>query len=125
MLATLILFLIFWGALAPHFFYHVMNLAVSRLRQLRWASLAEGATLLLLLGVAVPLKRLAGLPEAVSVMGPIHGGAFIVYSLLVLNARNKGSLTTTETLQLLGAAFVPFGALMVTGIFRRKLVPVK
>jgi len=102
-----------------------MNTAVSPLRTLRWASLAEGLTLLLLLGVAVPLKRMAGMPEAVSVMGPIHGGAFIVYTLLVLSARGKGQLTGVEMLQLLGAAFVPFGALLVSGIFRRKQVPLK
>jgi integral membrane protein len=45
------------------------------MRRLRLASWAEGATLLLLLLVAVPLKRLAGWPEAVSLMGPLHGAA--------------------------------------------------
>ena len=64
-----------------------MNTTLTRLR---WASLAEGATLLLLVGVAVPLKRLAGFPEAVSVLGPIHGGAFLLYVAMVLNARQKG-----------------------------------
>ena len=60
------------------------------LRRLRWTSLAEGATLILLVCVAVPLKRMAGLFSAV------------------------------ETLQLLVVAFVPFGAFFMTGLFRRK-----
>ena len=53
------------------------------LRTLRLASLGEGATLLLLVLIAVPLKRLAGMPEAVSVMGPIHGAAFLLYLAVV------------------------------------------
>ena len=62
------------------------------LRPLRVASWAEGATLLLLMLVAVPLKRLAGMPEAVSVMGPIHGAAFVAYVLMVLFYAWKGHL---------------------------------
>ncbi|MEY4733742.1 MAG: hypothetical protein RLZZ464_1808, partial [Pseudomonadota bacterium] len=60
------------------------------LRTLRWASWAEGATLLLLMLVAVPLKRLADWPLGVSVMGPIHGAAFVVYGLMVMLHAGKG-----------------------------------
>ena len=49
------------------------------LRPLRVASFVEGATLIALVLVAVPLKRLAGMPEAVSLVGPIHGAAFLAY----------------------------------------------
>jgi integral membrane protein len=94
-----------------------MNTTLTRLR---WASLAEGVTLLLLVGVAVPLKRLAGFPEAVSVLGPIHGGAFLLYVAMVLHARQKGLWSATETFQLLLASVVPLGAFFVSGLFRRK-----
>ena len=53
--------------------------ALRKLQFLRWMSWLEGGTLLLLLLVAVPLKRLAGIPEVVSWVGPVHGGAFLVY----------------------------------------------
>ncbi|WP_310567547.1 DUF3817 domain-containing protein [Hydrogenophaga sp.] len=99
-----------------------MSASLNTLTRLRWASLAEGATLLLLVGVAVPLKRLAGLPEFVSVIGPIHGGAFLVYVGLVLAAQGRGLWTAGETTQLLLAAIVPLGAFMVGGLFRRKRV---
>ncbi len=89
------------------------------LRTLRFASLGEGATLLLLLLVAVPLKRLAGWPTGVSVMGPIHGAAFLMYAALVLR-HSGGLLSARDTALLLLAAFVPFGAFMVGGIFKRK-----
>jgi hypothetical protein len=40
---------------------------------LRQLALAEAATLLALVFVAVPLKHVAGLAEASRVFGPIHG----------------------------------------------------
>lgn len=98
---------------------HPSSAALASLRTLRLASLGEGATLLLLLLIAVPLKRLAGWPTGVSIMGPIHGAAFLLYAALVL--RHTGSLLTVrDTLALLLAAFVPFGAFLVGGIFKRK-----
>ena len=95
------------------------------LRALRIASLTEGATLLLLLLVAVPLKRMADLPLAVSIMGPLHGAAFLVYSAMVLQALFTRLLSPTETARLMVAAFVPFGAWTVAGLLRRpRPVPV-
>jgi integral membrane protein len=55
-------------------------------RRLRYASLLEGTTLLLLLGIAVPLKHIFGWDMGVRVMGPIHGLAFVSYTWLVINA---------------------------------------
>jgi len=90
-----------------------------QLRTLRLASLGEGATLLLLVLVAVPLKRLADWPMGVSVMGPIHGAAFVLYAALVLR-HSGGLLRGRDSVLLLLAAFVPFGAFMVSGLFTRK-----
>lgn len=94
--------------------------AQASLHRLRMASLSEGTTLLLLLFIAVPLKHLASWPTGVSVMGPIHGAAFLLYATLVLRNASAGHLNTRETVRLLVAAFVPFGALFVGGIFKRK-----
>jgi integral membrane protein len=92
-----------------------------RLRHLRLASLAEGATMLLLLLVAVPLKRMADLPLAVSIMGPLHGFAFVIYGFMVPRALFWRRVTLTEAAQLFVAAFIPFGAYMLGGLFRRKM----
>lgn len=97
-----------------------MNNTVSNLRWLRWASLSEGATLILLVCLAVPLKRLAGLPEFVTVMGPVHGAAFLIYVAMVVRAGSAGLLTAAETTRLMLVAFVPFGAFFIVGMFRRK-----
>ncbi len=99
-----------------------MSVTPSRsLHYLRIASLAEGATLLVLLLVAVPLKRLADVPMAVSLMGPIHGLAFLIYSVMVMQALFTRLITPFDTVRLMLAAFIPFGAFMLNGLFRRKM----
>jgi integral membrane protein len=98
-----------------------MNNTLLNLRWLRWASLSEGATLILLVCLAVPLKRLAGMPEFVTVMGPVHGAAFLIYVAMVVRAGYAGLLTATETTRMMLVAFIPFGAFLMTGMFRRKV----
>ncbi|WP_280524137.1 DUF3817 domain-containing protein [Malikia spinosa] len=91
----------------------------SRLRPLRLGSWLEGMTLLLLLLVAVPLKRLAAWPDGVALMGPLHGAAFLLYLGLLAHACWMRQLRGRDGLLLLGAAFVPFGAFVVGRIFAR------
>lgn len=93
---------------------------LGNLRWLRWASLAEGTTLVLLVCLAVPLKRLAGMPEFVTLMGPLHGAAFVVYVAMLVRARSVGLLSAKETGRLMWAAFIPFGAFWLAGQFKRK-----
>lgn len=97
-----------------------INTTLLHLRWLRWASLSEGATLILLVCLAVPLKRLAGLPEFVTVMGPLHGAAFLIYVTMVVRAGSAGLITAAETTRMMLVAFIPFGAFFMTGMFRRK-----
>ena len=99
---------------------HAVSAPPTPLRALRLASLAEGGTLLLLVLVAVPLKRLAGWPLGVSVMGPVHGAAFLIYAAMVLQHLTAQRIAHRDAAQLLLAAFVPFGALLVSNVFRRK-----
>ena len=99
---------------------NLMNNKRLNLRWLRWASLSEGATLILLVCLAVPLKRLAGLPEFVTVLGPLHGAAFLIYVAMVMRATSAGLLTATETTRLMLVAFIPLGAFFMSGMFKRK-----
>lgn len=77
--------------------------------RLRLAGYLEGTTLILLLLVAVPLKRLAGIEGFVTVMGPIHGGSFILYFVCAINAVSALSFKPRETARIVIAALVPFG----------------
>lgn len=53
----------------------------SHIGRMRLISLVEGVSFLLLLGVAMPLKYLAGIPEVVAVVGAAHGVLFVLYAL--------------------------------------------
>ena len=79
------------------------------LRNLRRFGILEGATLVGLILVAVPLKRLAGWDAGVAITGPIHGFAFLVYVYLVFEARGARELTIWLVGRSLIAALIPFG----------------
>ena len=90
------------------------------LRGLRRFAILEGATLMGLLLVAVPLKRFAGLDGAVSAMGPIHGLTFLVYTYLVFEAWGARDLTRWLALRCVFAAVVPFGTWMNDRVLERR-----
>ncbi|HEY8566918.1 MAG TPA: DUF3817 domain-containing protein [Beijerinckiaceae bacterium] len=82
---------------------------LGRLRLMGWV---EGTTLLLLVGVAVPLKHLGGWPQAVSVLGPVHGLAFLAYLAAAIEAVSSGGWTRREAARLFGVSLVPFGTFL-------------
>ena len=90
------------------------------INMLRHAAIMEGTTLILLMLIAVPLKRLAGIPEAVSFIGPIHGLAFLVYLLMLTLSQTNNHLTISQWGTGLIAAFIPFGSF----VFERKVLSV-
>ena len=73
---------------------------------LRHVALAEAVSYLLLLGVAMPLKYLAGQPLAVRIVGMIHGVLFLVLCWALLQAWiNK--LPARRCLAVFVISFVP------------------
>ena len=93
--------------------------ASDSLRVLRIASVIEVATLLLLFLVAMPLKYVAVTPLAVSIVGPIHGAAFLIYTALVLQSFVSRLISVTEVARLMAVAFIPLGAWLVAAMLRR------
>jgi integral membrane protein len=76
---------------------------------LRTIGLVEGVSFLLLLGIAMPLKYLAGMPMAVKVLGWAHGVLFIVFCALLLRATLGARWPLARSALVFGAALVPFG----------------
>ncbi|MDQ6419963.1 MFS transporter [Paenibacillus sp. LHD-117] len=76
---------------------------------LRLAGLLDGLSLLLLLAVAMPLKYVWGMDQAVTVMGSIHGGVFILYMAAILYSALRVKWNILWPAAALAAAFVPFG----------------
>ena len=79
------------------------------MKLLRFMALLEGSSLLLLLLVAVPLKRLIGIPEAVQLIGPIHGLLFIVFNALLIVAMLKKQVTIRQYVLGFIASLIPVG----------------
>jgi integral membrane protein len=78
------------------------------MRLLRAVALIEAAAFLLLLFVAVPLKHLAGIPEPVLVLGPIHGIAYLAYVWLIGQEAIERGWPRGRALWLIVAGLIPF-----------------
>lgn len=73
---------------------------------LRHVALAEAVSYLLLVGVAMPLKYLAGQPIAVRIVGMIHGVLFLVLCWALLQAWIN-RLPPKRCLAVFALSFVP------------------
>lgn len=85
------------------------NLFNSPKIRLRLIGLTEGISFLVLVLIAVPLKRIGGHPEAVQVVGPIHGLLFLLYVLTVIQAKTEYNWPLGKTLLALLASVIPGG----------------
>lgn len=87
---------------------------------LRLIGFAEGVSYLLLLGVAVPLKYIAGMPEPVRVVGWLHGVLFVLYVIAVVRAARWRRWPWVQTLEALAASVFPLGTFLLDGKLRRE-----
>ncbi|WP_019557665.1 DUF3817 domain-containing protein [Thiomicrorhabdus arctica] len=87
---------------------------------LRLMALLEGTSLLLLLCVAMPLKYQFGMPEAVSLVGRLHGGLFVAFNLVLFYNVFKGRITGGQGFIGSLASFVPFGTFIYKATVLKK-----
>lgn len=80
----------------------------------------EGASFLVLLGIAMPLKYLAGLPLAVTIVGGAHGLLFVLFLAVAARAASTVGWPLSRTLMVLGAAVVPAGPFLIDGWLKRQ-----
>jgi len=95
---------------------------MSQIRVFRMIALAEGSSFLTLLFIAMPMKYFMGIPEAVRVVGSIHGALFVLYVglLAVIHFRQRWSFMFS--LYALAASVIPFGTFMLDRQLREKEV---
>ena len=89
------------------------------LRRLRLLAFLEGVSLILLVGVAVPLKHVFDIPLVVRVVGPLHGLAFLAYVVSVVDALGTRSLRGRQAGLALLAAMIPGGSFLFARSIRR------
>jgi integral membrane protein len=80
---------------------------------LRRIALLEGASFLLLLGIAMPLKYLADMPMAVKVVGWAHGVLFVVFCYALLQVMLKTQWSLVRCAVVFVASLLPFGPFLL------------
>jgi integral membrane protein len=96
---------------------------MNALAQLRVANFLEGTSFLLLLGVAMPLKYLAHLPEAVRVAGSVHGLLFLVFVSAVLRVSTEHAWPRRRALWAVTLSLLPFGTFVLDRALRAESAP--
>ena len=91
------------------------------LKHLSLMTLLEGASLIALVLIAVPLKHMAGIPAAVSAIGPLHGALYL-WTMAVLGVvMFRRQLSGGDGTMVAAAALIPFGGLLSHRLIRRRL----
>lgn len=90
---------------------HLLKTNIGRLRILGFL---EGISLIILVFIAVPLKYFAQDPSLVRILGPIHGGLFLlfIYNTLSVGVEQQWKFSKT-TGKVLLACIVPFGTFYI------------
>lgn len=76
----------------------------------------EGYSYLLLLLVAMPLKYLANIPQAVRIAGTIHGLLFIAFMACIVILLNRKHFNFKQAFQAFILSIVPFGTFFLKKI---------
>ena len=96
--------------------------SMSQIRAFRMTGLAEGVSFLTLLCIAMPMKYFMGIPEAVRVVGLIHGILFLLYVGLLATLHVRQRWPFMFSLYALIASVIPFGTFILDKHLREKEV---
>lgn len=88
--------------------------------RLRAVALIEGISFIMLLGIAMPLKYFAGMPQAVTLAGWLHGMLFIAFCIALTQAHQEAKWNFWRTGTVLIAALLPFGPFVIDGRLREE-----
>jgi integral membrane protein len=98
----------------------MIDLLSTPIGRLRVVGLVEGASFLLLLGIAMPLKYLAGMPEYVRVIGALHGGLWLAYLAAVADVRLNVGWPWRRVAIAIIASVLPFGPFVLDARLREE-----
>ncbi len=90
-------------------FAQIFCLMKTPLSRLRIIGNLEGISYLLLLGIAMPLKYLAGIPMAVKITGSIHGFLFVSFMVALAHVWKTEKWSFKKLANAFILSFVPFG----------------
>ncbi|WP_367104878.1 DUF3817 domain-containing protein [uncultured Psychrobacter sp.] len=93
----------------------------SALKTLTIMGYLEGTSFLLLLGIAMPLKYMLGIPEPVRYIGMAHGALFIGYILTLVFATSKIKMPLWALPAGVLGSFLPFGPFIFDHLLKKNL----
>lgn len=79
----------------------------------RKIALTEGVSFLVLLFIAMPLKYLASLPIAVTIVGSLHGLLFIGFMIMIWEVKNEYKKDWGWVAKAFIASILPFGTFVM------------
>ena len=79
----------------------------------RKIAFAEGISFLVLLFIAMPLKYLASLPVAVTIVGGLHGLLFIGFMIMIREVKNEFKKDWAWVAKAFIASILPFGTFVM------------
>ena len=86
----------------------------------RKIAFAEGISFLVLLGIAMPLKYLAGMPLAVTIVGAIHGILFIAFMIMAWEIKTGYKRSWVWFGKAFLASILPFGTFVMDKEWRKE-----
>ncbi len=81
--------------------------------RLRIVALVEGISYLILLGIAMPLKYFAELPQAVKIVGSLHGALFILFCMALLHVIFHRRWPLLQSSLVFLSSLIPFGTFAI------------
>jgi integral membrane protein len=87
----------------------------------RYISVLEGVSLLVLLGIAMPLKYIFELPMMVKIVGMFHGVLFVAYVLFALLFTKRAKWTFLELTWIVLLSVIPFGTFYADAKYLKRL----
>ena len=95
----------------------MLNSSIGRLRVI---SIVEGISFIVLLLIAMPMKYIWGMPNAVTVVGMVHGVLFLLFCVALVNAVLVARWRLKPPLLIFLASLIPFAPLWVEHWLRRQ-----
>lgn len=87
-----------------------MKTPISRLRTI---GILEGISFLVLLGIAMPVKYMLGIPELVKYVGWAHGVLFVLYIAAVVHVYITYNWSILKVMITMVASLIPFGPFII------------
>jgi len=87
----------------------IVNSLKTQLGRLKLVAALEGWSFLILLFIAMPLKYMLNMPEAVKIVGMAHGLLFVLYILMVVQVKIELNWSFRKMMLAFVASIIPFG----------------